>query len=99
MGNGEQPCQRLPGGFISDRTPSPMRFIRWLVPVLILINCAAPAAFVRAAEGGTAPVVLADVQVRAEAALARADLAAYRGWIKFLRFEAETAAAKAGAGS
>jgi hypothetical protein len=32
-----------------------------------------------------------------EAALARADLAAYRGWLKFLRFEAETAVARHGA--
>jgi hypothetical protein len=72
-----------------------MRYIRrLLVPVLILINCAVPAAFLRAAESGAPPVVLADVQAKAAAALARADLAAYRGWIKFLQFEAETASAK-----
>ena len=34
-----------------------------------------------------------------EAVLARAELADYRGWIKFLRFEAETAAARHGAES
>jgi len=41
---------------------------------------------------------LSEVCGRAEAALARPDLAAYRGWIKFLRFEAETAAARGAAG-
>jgi len=40
---------------------------------------------------------LSEVCGRAEAALARPDLAAYRGWIKFLRFEAETAAARGAA--
>jgi hypothetical protein len=34
---------------------------------------------------------LADARFRAEAALVRTDLAAYRGWIKFLIFEADTA--------
>lgn len=34
-----------------------------------------------------------------EPVLARPELAAYRGWLKFLRFEAETAAARHGVGS
>ncbi|MFT3829929.1 MAG: hypothetical protein QM691_09525 [Opitutaceae bacterium] len=34
-----------------------------------------------------------------DAAIARPELAAYRGWLKFLRFEAETAVARAGADS
>ena len=34
---------------------------------------------------------LAEAQTAADTALARNDLTAYRGWIKFLRFEAETA--------
>jgi hypothetical protein len=37
--------------------------------------------------------------VNIDALLARADLAAYRGWLKFLRFEAETAVARSGATS
>ena len=39
------------------------------------------------------------VRTASEAVLARAELADYRGWIKFLRFEAETAAARHGAES
>ena len=46
-----------------------------------------------------APPSLPAVVASAEAALARADLADYRGWIKFLRFEAETAVARSGADS
>ena len=42
---------------------------------------------------------LADAHTCAEAALARADLAAYHGWIKFLRFEADTAASRNGGAS
>jgi hypothetical protein len=45
------------------------------------------------------PPLLAGAVARADSALARADLAACRGWIKFLRFEAETAAARHGAAS
>ena len=41
----------------------------------------------------------AELRARAEAALARADLAAYRGWIKYLRYGADTAAARRGAAS
>lgn len=74
-------------------------FRRLLLSALFLINCTVPRASLRAAEGSPPPVVLADVQARAEAALGRSDLAAYRGWIKFLRFEAETAAAKDGPAS
>jgi hypothetical protein len=42
---------------------------------------------------------LAEAQTAADTALARNDLTAYRGWIKFLRFEAETAVARHGADS
>ena len=35
----------------------------------------------------------------ARTALARADLAAYRGWIRFLRYDAETAVARHGTAS
>ena len=45
------------------------------------------------------PPLLAGVVARADAALARADLAAYRGWIIFLRCEAATAAARRGGAS
>jgi hypothetical protein len=45
------------------------------------------------------PAVFAEASARAEAALARADLAPYRGWIKYLRFEAETAVGRRGAAS
>ncbi len=38
--------------------------------------------------------LLATAHTAADAVLARPDLAAYRGWIKFLRFEADFAAAK-----
>ena len=54
-------------------------------------------------EPGAAPdnagALPAAVSPQAEAALSRADLAAYRGWIKFLRFEAATAVARHGAAS
>ena len=45
------------------------------------------------------PAVFAEAGARADAALARADLAPYRGWIKYLRFEAETAVGRHGATS
>ena len=45
------------------------------------------------------PAVFAEAGARADAALARADLAPYRGWIKYLRFEAETAVGRHGAAS
>jgi hypothetical protein len=45
------------------------------------------------------PAVFAEASARADAALARADLAPYRGWIKYLRFEAETAVGRHGAAS
>jgi hypothetical protein len=43
--------------------------------------------------------IFAEVRLKADAALARPDLTAYRGWIKFLRYEANTAAARSGAAS
>jgi hypothetical protein len=43
--------------------------------------------------------VFAEAGARADAALARADLAAYRGWIKYLRTDAGTAVARQGAAS
>lgn len=62
-----------------------------------LLAAALLAAPVLAAEA--APIGFAEVNAGAESALARGDLADYRGWIKFLRFEAETAISRHGAGS
>ena len=46
------------------------------------------------------PAVLpAGPGARTEAALARADLAAYRGWLKYLRLDAQTEASRSGAAS
>jgi hypothetical protein len=49
----------------------------------------------------TAPVTpgFPEAASAAEVALAQPELAAYRGWLKFLRFEAETAVARSGAAS
>jgi hypothetical protein len=70
--------------------------------LLALVLLADPG-FSFAAHGGenTPPPapLLAKAREQADAAVARADLAAYRGWIKFLRFEAETAVTKRGATS
>ncbi len=76
-----------------------MSVLHRLIPALVLFTCVVPVTQVCAAGGIASPGVLADVQARAETALARADLADYRGWIKFLRFEAETAVARHGAAS
>ncbi len=46
-----------------------------------------------------APATFAEAGARADAALARADLAAYRGWIKYLRFDAATGIARQGPAS
>ncbi|MFO1475790.1 MAG: hypothetical protein U1F98_03955 [Verrucomicrobiota bacterium] len=46
-----------------------------------------------------APAALESIQPRIQAALDRPDLAAYRGWIKFLNFEAQTAVQRSGADS
>jgi len=51
------------------------------------------------AESQASAPELAAVQSHADLALARTDLADYRGWIKFLRYEAETAVARHGAAS
>ena len=45
------------------------------------------------------PAAFAEAGARANAALARADLAAYRGWIKYLRTDAGTAVLRQGAAS
>lgn len=66
---------------------------------LFFIGCLALASLAGAAEVSAPPVSLADTLSKAETALARPDLAAYRGWIKFLRYEAETTAAKGGPAS
>lgn len=68
--------------------------------LLGLCACAPPLAAQpaqSAAPGGTPE--LASAIGAEEAALARADLGAYRGWLKLLRFEAETAVARHGATS
>jgi predicted peptidase len=59
----------------------------------------ASAASAQTAAAGDPAKALADARTRAEAALARADLAAYRGWIKFLRYEADAAASRQGTAS
>lgn len=43
--------------------------------------------------------ILAAARLRAHAALVPTDLAAYRGWIKYLRSEADTSAVRSGAAS
>ena len=54
-----------------------------------------PAVGVVVAPASLAPdPLLAEARTAAEKALARPDLLAYRGWIKFLRYEAETAVAR-----
>ena len=45
----------------------------------------------RASEAAGPPVALADLGASTDAALGRADLAAYRGWLKYLRLDAQTA--------
>ncbi len=82
-----------------------MNTLQRLITGLALISGLSLASVARA-EAKAPPPSAADAarlldQARgqAEAALARADLADYRGWIKFLRFEAETAVAKDGAAS
>lgn len=62
---------------------------------LLAASCFPSAGF--AAE--PAPVDLPAINAEAATALARADLADYRGWIKFLQREAETAAVRHGATS
>lgn len=51
------------------------------------------------AADSAAPVELARVEKQVDAALARPELADYRGWLKFLRYEADTAAARSGPAS
>lgn len=90
-------------------SPSPCRswFAAAVVaaaPLALSTNAAPPASVPAAAPApAPAPVVLPDVTPlladsagRAEKLLARQELAAYRGWLKFLRFEAETAVARSG---
>jgi hypothetical protein len=67
-------------------------------PLLFAFLVAALCASAQSVAPKTAPTLPAAVST-AEAALARPELAAYRGWLKFLRFEAETAVARSGADS
>ena len=77
-----------------------MRSISRRLPSLVFfIGCLVVSGAARATESAAAPVSLPAALTQADAALARPELAAYRGWIKFLRFEAETATAKNGAAS
>jgi hypothetical protein len=55
------------------------------------------AASAHATAAGDPAAFLADTCGRADGALARADFAAYRGWIKYLRHDAVSAAARGGA--
>jgi hypothetical protein len=72
---------------------------RFVQSILLSVVCCLPPAVAAGSVGAAAndpAAFLATARGRAEAALARADFADYRGWIKFLRFEAETAAARSG---
>jgi hypothetical protein len=66
----------------------------WLQPSMA--GDAAPAA---AQVAGDPAGFLADAGARTQALLARADLSAYRGWLKYLRLDAETAAKRDGVAS
>ena len=66
----------------------------WLQPSIA--GDAAPAA---ARAAGDPAGFLADAGARTQALFARADLSAYRGWLKYLRLDAETAAKRGGAAS
>ncbi len=68
------------------------------IPLLLLSVCAALVVSAQSVPSG-APLSLAAASAASASALARPELAAYRGWLKFLRFEAETAAARHGADS
>lgn len=66
----------------------------------LLLGLACAALFVAPVHAATdSPPDRAAAIAQADAALARADLADYRGWLKFLRLEAETAIARHGATS
>ncbi len=88
------------------------RIPRWLNPpalrvaaagFLALLPCARagdpvlPAPSAQAA--GVPAAFLADAAARTEAALARGGMADYRGWLKYLRFDAQAEAARSGAAS
>jgi len=81
-----------------NRLRSEMTLMRSLIRALPSLALAACLGLLpsRASSVDAPAPALAAACARADAALARADLAAYRGWIKFLRFEAENAAARAG---
>ncbi len=72
-----------------------------LIASLGILLLVAP--LVRADAGGSAPAAapksLADLGARTDQALARPDLAAYRGWLKYLRLDAEVEAKRSGAAS
>ncbi len=68
------------------------------IPLLLLPALAALCAVAQPVPQNAAPS-LAVATAAQESALARPELAAYRGWLKFLRFEAETAVGRSGADS
>lgn len=68
------------------------------IPLLLLSAFAALCVSAQPAPQTVAPSLPAAIAAE-EQALARPELAAYRGWLKFLRFEAETAVARSGADS
>ena len=72
-----------------------------LASVLLVTSRLAAGDAVRLVEPAAKPTaaILAEVGGRVDAALGRADLVAYRGWIKYLRYEAEIAAQRQGAAS
>ena len=65
----------------------PLRFFSAAAAVGLL-----PGALAGDAATAIPPGFLADASSRTEAALDRADLAAYRGWLKYLRLDAQSAA-------
>lgn len=78
-----------------------MHSIHHLFPALVLLAGLGLSPDTRAGESTPTPAPVDPGQARekADAALARTDLAAYRGWIKFLRFEVDEAMTKSGAPS
>ncbi len=78
---------------------SSLRFLSIAVGACL---CLAPAATARdtAPQAAVDPAgFLADAEARTETAVARPDLFDYRGWLKYLRLDAETAAKRSGVAS
>ncbi len=70
-----------------------------LLPVISRLAAADAAAGDRPGAPSPSPANFAEASTRADAALARSDLAPYRGWIRYLRYDAGAAVARHGAAS